>query len=150
MSNKQFYAFSFILLPQLFYENPQGFLTLLRVDEGQLLCRIWEETGKQLPPDERTSSDHILAEFRTSGDGITIGLITMPPPRETPDPYFIALAYTNFGGQQRAYYYTLESSMTEIGTMMCMVRPSAHSNLGYGIKPDLEDFYHEVLNLVRQ
>lgn len=153
-SRQQHYIFAFRILPKVFHKDPRKFLMALNNGKEKLLRDIWDDVGTMVPPNERVNGNALRAEVRMEGQDTVIGLVTMPKPKDSPEAYFIALVYRNEPGGATSGYFTLErgiKGLNPVGTMICMVQADlSHSNLGYGIKPNLKGFYQEVVKLISE
>lgn len=110
-----------------------------------------------LPP-EIEAQIHLVATLpvaRFQRDGHRVSIITMPPPQECPEAYFVAIAERDIPGEQTndstsaIRYLTLELSPD--GTpFLCECTPTGgHMHFSDRPRPDLEDFVEAVFQRLK-
>jgi hypothetical protein len=147
------------VLPDLFYRTPEQFLKLLAHDGTQFLSFYWVKAGDKLTPTQRVNSFGLNYEIRQPARKKTVALITLPAPHQTPEAYFVALAYR----PDRVMPLSIMRDTTKQVSLELILdkegQPATrlvHWNwrmkrevIGRGPMPVVEDFYQVVLELIK-
>lgn len=134
MSFNQHYLFAHRLLPEVFAADPEGMLAMLRGDASGPMLEMWARCQQGKP-----MSSQGLAARLIERPGFTVGLVTMPPPQNSPEAYFIAMVFEP--GPPR--YLVLEKGAR--GTIVGQWNP--RGNLGEGPPPEVDQFLARVHDL---
>jgi hypothetical protein len=111
--NPQHYTFAHRVLPFLFFNDPELFMTIMSSPKGMDFLRVqWNTLAKQFPT--ATPSDSLNYQMRGLDDGTKIIIITMPPPQKVTETYFNAVVYrpASDAAPLVSRYFTLEYGMS--------------------------------------
>lgn len=156
MSPSQRYVFAHRALPQVVHDDPEKARTLLSGPEGAgFLAFLWHRVGERLPPEERAPAEGLETSRHVKPDGTVIILVTMPPPKRSPEAWFAALVFTPgprkmlfFRHPPTVQYLTLELGHDvdgETRTVLCgWSKDGTHYNLGDGPPPESDAFLDRV------
>ncbi len=146
---QEFYAFTHQALPEVFFNDPQKFLTALN-EHGEVFPRyIWQQMERLAKIESNSKAEEIIIEIVNLGEK-TIYLITLPEPIYTTETYFIALVFNLEISIENIKYsfYTLEQVRNENGentSMLCeWLDQDMHQNLTSGNKFSKEYFLEKV------
>lgn len=119
------YVFEFRLLPRLWRDITDGFLSKYIVENTENL-----RTALALEPYMNYGFDYskLSIERIALDDRRDIILLTMPEPKSIPDCKYIALV--DYKGQRRYGYFTLEKSMNNLWFLCGVGRGLEHLNYG--------------------
>lgn len=158
------YIFAHQYLPRILFGDPQlGLGLALRYDRSKMLETMWNHCRKSASETQKNDEPTGLAVTGgTVGSGIAVAVITMPPPKDMADAYYVCVvtAFTpGPDGTPRAgnvAYYTLEKtfSLSQItdrkptGTtepaptiLGQWDKRGNHANFGPGPAPDSPDAF---------
>ncbi len=151
------YLFAHRLLPSLFFADPAGLMAALGRERAALLTRMWRLLGdKEIVANaERIAPLGLWCEMRDVA-GISVALVSLPPPRAATEAYFVALAYRPaprrlFGPRPLVRYLTLEYGLGLDGeplTVLCEWHKGTHQNHGMGPGPTRDAFFEAVRGLL--
>jgi hypothetical protein len=146
----QHYVFAHRIIPQVFFGDPAGFMTLFARDGDRFLRFYWEKIGERVEnASDRLDGSALHGEIRSLPSDTQIALITLPTPEHVTEAYFIAaVTHPGLDGRIAARYYTLEFGMSvfdnEPYTVLGGWVAGGHINMGDGPDPDLEAFYDTI------
>ncbi len=81
------------VIPSLFHNTPEQFLSLLNRDGMKFLRFYWDLAGKDLPEDQRLGSFGLNYVMHAPAQFTVIALIILPEPQADGDTYFMALIF---------------------------------------------------------
>lgn len=87
------YVFAHRVLPELVFEDPEGFLGVFADDGAERLRRLWDDIGQQVSKMDkrRAVSGEELDLHVANIAGRRAALITLPEPLETAEAHFVAV-----------------------------------------------------------
>ena len=145
----QHYYFAHVVLPDWCWRRPDEFFRLLNTPQRlygfQLL---WRQAGQLIPPQRRTAPTGLDCTVRTTTE-YTIFIVTLPPPTNIVEAYFVALVFGPFTSPPRliertsVHCFTLELTLNQ-ATFFCERSVQMHSNFGPGPPAELEAFFTHV------
>lgn len=146
---KHHYYFAHKSMPDYFMEQPEEFIESFRKAGIQHLRRCWDLVGENLPSPERLSHESLEMRFVDLGNHITGLVFLLPPPKYTPEAYFIAMVYRSarFSKNTLKRVFTLEYSVSSSGiadNYLCEWAGEEHYNHGEGPTPNVDDFIEAV------
>jgi hypothetical protein len=105
------YAFAHRVLPALFLDDPDDFLSVMLGPSGpSLVAELWSRVGEREAPDAILPSNGLCAE-EISCDGRTGALITLPEARGMAEAHFIVLLGPSVDDEPR--FFVLEKTEME-------------------------------------
>lgn len=154
--NSQHHEFVYDAMPGLFHSTPVDFITFLERDGMKFLNFWWDHLGQKKPTELLTSSKGMTYEMRTLEDGTAVILLTMPPPQNDKEAYFLALTYKpeeqkGMIKRKGTRCFTLEMWRDDQGTYTVVgeVTPRrVHHDLGEGPQPQLDAFFDAVCRVL--
>lgn len=116
---------AFRILPRLVHSDPKR--TRQALLEEDLLPKLWIHAGLHLG----ISSPQQAPQLETFGEVV---LITMPPPKQPPEAYFLAI----IGEEPQVYTLELGDDLESDGrcTFFCGCTKDSHHNYGKGCSPE--------------
>jgi hypothetical protein len=164
MARLHHYNFAHVALRQLFLHNP-GFLIGALKDRGDyLLKKLWDEVGSRIEEDGeavRLLPDTLGCEIHEIESNIVIVIVTLPPPEEIPEAYFVGLIFrpeyeaTNELLEAQTgivHYVTLERGIDlakgKVRTVLCEWTTEAHLNRGTGPDATVKEFMAVLQEMV--
>ena len=163
MARLQHYRFSHKLLPGLFHKNPLLFFEQMRSQQGQMyLLEFWESIAEDLDFDAQhiVEATGLRITYKKEKDyGLLV--ISLPPPQESPEAYFIGLwsSYCDKHEGSPFRYFTLElgqdlesedDSLAHLPvTFFCeWTKEGERLNYGNGSAPSIQKFIEEIEKFV--
>lgn len=155
------YLFAHRVLPQLAWDNPEGFyVTAFTDEEGAHLLDWWNTLGDQLEPDARVEGAGLGWSAFAYDEHLVVSC-RFPAPEAAAEAFFATVICGPLRGLTREdleatplRYMVLERGATLSGhqgstTMLCeWTRDGAHLNHGQGPAPELEIFEAIALRMV--
>ncbi len=166
MARLHHYVFGHIALRQLFFHNPPAFVAALASRGEELAKQIWDDVGEKIEEDEgeavRLPSQGLACSTHDIGSGAVAVIVSLPPPEETTEAYFVGLVLRlpqkklwGLLGTEKgmARYITLERGINIIEggerTFLCEWSGDDHLNMGDGPDPTVSAFAHKLAEMVR-
>ncbi|MBT3239563.1 MAG: hypothetical protein HON98_07025 [Chloroflexi bacterium] len=114
---QEFYSFSHQALPEVFFNDPQKFLTALNEHSYVFPRYIWGQMEKLANIGQDDSKEKDINVDISSHMDTSIYLITLPKPEYPIEAYFIALTSNpkNSENEQEHHFFTLEHEIKENG-----------------------------------
>jgi hypothetical protein len=145
---QQHYAFAHRMLPSIFLNEPAKFIGTLEQAGNDFLYYLWESLGNRLEASDLVAPEGLDCQLNQLDNDTTIALITLPPPQQITEAYFVATVYR----PPMKRFITLEYGSHGDGrqrTVLCEWTADIHSNMGDGPEPTLEAFFEAVVNLIK-
>ena len=154
----QHMVFAYEAIPDLFHNDPQGFLTYLRRDRLNFLRFYWDFVGKNVGEKNQVSMeglDFIVHELDT---GVTLTIITMPKPTKSKEAYFLALILPKPKGglllrRDVTRVFTLEYRIDDEGNPKTVLgeitHRRMHAYMGNGPDPNYDNFKKIMLEIIK-
>lgn len=153
----QHYNYAYEAIPMLFHKQTREFTSYLERDGVKFLQFWWDHVGKMLPDDKLSSPEGIKYE-ETRHDKIAIVWLTLPPPANNEEVYFMALIL-----KPEKRFMPIHISNTDIyvlvkgrhkdgtpATVLGQVTPGARFvHHGEGSAPELAAFQQLVLQKLK-
>ncbi len=135
----------------VFFADPEMFLVMINTHGSYILKYLWNEAADNC---DYLSMEGLVCEVRTTPNKFKVFLITMPPPENCTEVYYVAAAFRP--GAERPYetcrYFTLEKVNPGVhtnGTLLCEWNEyGGLTTMGVHPGADLNDFYQEVEKLL--
>lgn len=99
---QQHYRFAHQHLKDLFLRDPAGFWSAATAEGPALLARAWAASGEGLGPNDRADGSGLSFTPVSPAPGVEGLLITLPPPMDAAECYYIALVKVD-GGPPRYF-----------------------------------------------
>lgn len=146
----QHYLYAHRVLPTLFYQNPQHFLSILITDGIAFLRFFWDRTLQDQGDEPRTPPQGMNYETRGLDDGTVIAIIELPPPERMAEAYFVAAVFHEADPHPLMRYFTLELGLSLFEntprTVLCeWTADGKHLNFGDGPAPESKPFFDAIL-----
>jgi hypothetical protein len=146
----QHYLYAHRVLPTLFYQNPQQFLSILTMDGIAFLRFFWDRTLQDHGDEPHTPPQGMNYETRALDDGTLIAIIELPQPERMAEAYFVAAVFRDAASQPLMRYFTLEYGMHILDntprTVLCeWTLDGKHLNFGDGPEPKSKAFFDAIL-----
>jgi hypothetical protein len=132
----------------VFFQNPPALLRTLSREKEALLKELWDFVGDKVVERDREAgrrlSSGLALTLRETSSGRSILVVTLPPPQEPPEAYFVGLIL------EPPRYITLERGTNLAGgtrTVLCEWTERIHANMGDGPEPTIESFVHALGSL---
>lgn len=129
MVREHHYNFAHVALRQIFFHDTVAFVATLSADRLDMLERLWDDVGRTLEEADqdgvRLPSEGLGWMFWTVGEDKTMVIVTLPPPEDMPEAYFVGLVVPQpqegigdvLGTHQAiSRYFTLEYSTGDGGS----------------------------------
>jgi hypothetical protein len=153
----QHYQFVYQAVPVLFHHSHKDFMSLLERDGMKFLQFWWEHAGEEIDETGEQTMEGMAYEFREYKPGKQMALLTLPPPRVTPEAFFMALIppppqksfipWKNLSNVYILQYFGKKEG--QISTRISAVTPRAIiRDMEVSAAPDLESFYQAVVKLL--
>jgi hypothetical protein len=159
------YAFGHVALRKAFFHDPAKVVQALEADGEKLIGEIWDEVGRMIQAEDGDAAllpaDGLELSMHAVGPHTKAAVIMLPPPREMPEAYFVALVVERPRPGPRFHigrmmdpgrYFTLEMGMDilsrERRTVLCEWTREAHANFGTGPEPMVEAFVKRVSEIL--
>jgi hypothetical protein len=146
--------FSYRAIPTIFHSQTQDFVDYLEKDGMKFLKFWWDHTGNEVDVDCLSPMKGMTYEIREYGDGRRIVLLTLPPPQNQPEAFFLAMVtrprkkhFLIWKNYSHVYALRLVGDLgaeprTELGEIT--PRRVNYYPIGPGPNPDLDAFYEAV------
>lgn len=158
-ARRQHYRFAHFAMPSLFHSDPARFIQSLDEQGNAFLLRAWVNVGVDLQGQDLVDPAGLRYDIREfEEDGMTIVLVTLPPPQAITEAYFVALVYCTKGiglcieqGSPTAVitleynWVTGDKPITIVGEWM---PDGSHRNYGVGPEPTPEAFLAAVRKIL--
>lgn len=146
----QHYFYAHRVLPTLFFQNPQQFLSILTNDGLAFLRFFWDRTFENESADDIVPPDGMNYETRALEDGTIITIIELPEPDRVAEAYFVAPVFREVAEQPLMRYFTLELGASALDnrkrTVLCeWTSDGKHLNFGDGPEPKSKAFLDAIL-----
>ena len=105
---QQYYAFAHQALPEIFFADADKLMSVLEGNGEIFLRYLWRKMEEYASVETSKDADQIQVEF-SEINGISLALVTMPPPQHTTEAYFLALLHRS-DDEPLSRYITLEYS----------------------------------------
>jgi len=154
----QHLAFSYEALPELFHNDPHGFLTYLRRDKLNFLRFWWDYVGKNVGEKNRVSSEGLDYTIRDLENGVTLTMVTLPTPSKPKEAYYLALVLPKPRGglfikKDLTRIFTLECKTDADGTLKTVIGEITprlkHIEFAQGPDPSLDAFNQAVIEIIK-
>ena len=147
----QHYAFAHREIPGVVFANPTAFLSVMARGEGDGFIRfLWDSAARSSGIPGEPATDIAVHVYRRP-DGRILAVIDCPPPQESPEAHFVAVADVTEPGSEgvAVRVFTLEASVDVMTnkpmTMLCeWTAQGIHANLGAGPPPDRQEFVSAI------
>jgi len=154
----QHQTFSYEALPELFHNDPHGFLTYLRRDKLNFLRFWWDYVGKTSGQNNQVAFEGLDYSIQELGNGVTLTTITLPTPTRPREAYYLALVLPRPKGglfirKDLTRVFTLESKTDVDGNKKMFIGEITprlkHVEFSKGTDPNLEAFNTEVVEIIK-
>lgn len=146
----EYYAFSHQALPEIFFSDPQKLISTLNESGAEFLYYLWHQVEKYAGVAESQVEQQIQVEHQTI-QGISLTLVTLPPPQNMTEAYYLALLVKP-GEQKYSRYLTLEHSQIPPGKPCTVLGEwlagGAHIHHGQGPEPEKDLFVESISQLL--
>ncbi len=158
-NKSQHYNFCYDAIPSMFHSQTKDFLKYLERDGIKFLQFWWDHVGQRLPFEKLIPFSNIAYEVLQVPPKTEVVFITLPPPQEDDEMYFLALVANpekRFGWVRlpTTRILGLARRPTEkypSGTELGDLTPRAiYVPLGEGPQPTLEAFKQTVLERIKR
>ena len=144
-----YYAFAHQALPEVFFSDPALLIKTLQENSAVFLGYIWKKL--ELFADEPSEGLHEqLSVELLQLDGADLALVTLPPPQNRTEAYFVAMLDTD--GIRKARYLVLElgfDDQEQPNTVMGeWTADGTHHNHGLGPQAEPSMFIEAIQKLV--
>ena len=155
--NTHQYEFCYRAMPGIFHADPLIFIDYLKKDGTDFLRFWWNKAGENINEQNIKPSTGLTYVLREPDENTTIIYITLPKPKITPDPYFLALVY-----QPKKKLFLVNKGGTRVIALEARVDPNGNEHtiisewtprgnraeIGPGTKPEMDAFSTAVTKLV--
>jgi hypothetical protein len=137
------YRFAFIILPDVVFTDPPGFLDLLEPPHGvAYLEQLWERVGSELAEPVALAEGSFAVDLAKLQDR-RAAIVTFPPPVAPPEAYFAAVVEASPGTPDEWRYFVLEDIVADgepRGVLCEWFADGSRRNLSHEIVPSLAAF----------
>jgi hypothetical protein len=151
--------FSYEVLPLLFHNEGAQFIVLLRRDGINFLKFWWDRAGINLDESMRVSPEGMDFEIKKVNDGREMVLVKLPPPREAPEAYYLALvtkpkkrSLLPWRNLAKVFALSRDADLDSTGapntTLVELTRTARYVPIGKGPRPTLKEFSKVVFGMI--